>query len=218
MLRLLFPADVTDPVVHLAYWHVALLNKLVSPLRRPESILHASKNMVTLLAHYHERVTPLTHHFVTLVSICLLDLVGPDRDETRDQAAKLMKDVIEFRLMPSPWNDDVRKKLYEHLPGPPTAHTHENLRQLVSHAPAVGGGGGDTAVPATATAEDDAQPKSEPLPAITGAATSLADAGMITQPGESRNSHDDPGETSRPPVADVQAMLRAGYLTAYAAT
>ncbi|KAK3303247.1 uncharacterized protein B0T15DRAFT_401872 [Chaetomium strumarium] len=209
MLRWLIPADATDPVVHLAYWHVQLLTKLASPLRRPENVLHASKDMVALLARNHERVTPLTHHFVALVSLGLLDLAGPDDDETRDQAAKLMKDVIEFRLMPSPWNDAVRKKLHEHLPGPPTAHT-----------------GGNAAVPVTAASEDDVQRKSEPLVAITGAAISLAGAGnhMITQPGEDRNGHGDPGETSRPPVADVQAMLKAGYLTcfeeptAYAAT
>ncbi|KAK4234471.1 glucose transport transcription regulator RGT1 [Achaetomium macrosporum] len=218
MLRWLFPADLTNPVVHLAYWHIQLLSRLCSPLRHLDHILQMSKNMVALLAGNHELVTPLTHHFVALVSLGLLDLARGDDDGTRDEAAKLMKDIIEYSLMPSPWNDAVRKKLAEHLPGPETAHNSKNPRQLANLATAVEGGGtiGAPAAAAAATAEDDVQPKEEPHVATTSGAASVAGGGgTATQPGEIRDAHGDDGDTPRQPVADLQAMLRAGYLTCF---
>ncbi|KAL2259910.1 hypothetical protein VTK26DRAFT_6255 [Humicola hyalothermophila] len=97
----------------LAYWHVRLLADLLSPPDRPArgpNILQATRNLVVLLARNHDLLTPLTHHFMVLAALGLLDLAGAAAGAGRE-VAELAAAVLEFSLAPSMWNAAVREWL-----------------------------------------------------------------------------------------------------------
>ncbi|KAK4130944.1 hypothetical protein BT67DRAFT_409669 [Trichocladium antarcticum] len=218
VLRWVFPTDSTEPVLYLTYWHIRLLSELFAPptrLGRPANVLQAAGNMVRLLASNPDLQSPLTHHFLALASLALLELcAGGDVDgdgdgdgAVRDEAARLAGLVLEFAVAPSPWNDAVRERLAAvvplPLPLPPAVAgsaqgeaevTSQNLQQLADLATAV-----ENSV-AAAAAED--QLKEEPL---VSAAAGADKAG---------GNRDGVGIAHQAAV-DVRALLREGYLACF---
>ncbi len=225
MLSWVFPAGRTDPVLHLAYWHIRLLSELLSPDRkqRPLNILQATKNMIGILAGNHDLLNPITHHFGTLAALALAELQR--FADTREEAARLAKDVLEYSIAPSPWNAAVREKLAEQqqqllLARPGTAGgaagdvsaTSRNLRQLADLATAVDGAV-TAAAAAAAAAAGDGSAKEELLGAVVengaAAAVQAVEVGGV----KLDENGDEGGDVVALP--DVRALLRNGYLTCF---
>jgi hypothetical protein len=221
MLRWIFPAGRTDPVLHLAYWHVRLLSELLSPERaqRAPNILQAAKNMIGILAGNHELLSPITHHFGTLAALGLAELQRSGDAAARDDAAKLARDVLDYSIAPSPWNAAVREKLAAQL-RPATAaaagaakNRNQNLQQLADLATAVDG---SAAQPAAAAGEGAPKEEAQLLAAVgnngVGVAVQPADAGERVDESGNENAGGGGGDSAAP---DVRALLRNGYLTCF---
>ncbi|KAK3349289.1 hypothetical protein B0T25DRAFT_457525 [Lasiosphaeria hispida] len=141
--------EAQHPVLHLAYWHLHLVSGLVSPTSRPMAVLHHCKHIVRLLASNPHLLSPLNHHFVSLSALALLELTKVD--DTRDEATRLVKDILECSIAPSPWNAAVRGKIAEKSQpltgtgttgGPGALVGSGNLQQLADLATAVDGSAG----------------------------------------------------------------------------
>ena len=222
MLSWVFPAGRTDPVLHLAYWHIRLLSELLSPDRtqRPLNILQATKNMIGILAGNHDLLNPITHHFGTLAALGLAELQR--FADTREEAAKLAKDILDYSIAPSPWNAAVREKLAEQqqmlLARPGTAAsaaggagtTSQNLQHLADLATAVDGA--VTAAAAAAAGAGDGSSKEDLL----GAAVDNGGAGVqaVEASGVRLDENGDDGGDGVS-LPDVRALLRNGYLTCF---
>ncbi|KAK3945661.1 glucose transport transcription regulator RGT1 [Diplogelasinospora grovesii] len=99
-----------QPALQLAYWHIRLIADLFLQ-SRADNVLLDCKKITGLLFDNHEFLSPLNHHFISLVSVVLLELYKEDGATTREEAARLMRDILEFRLAPSPWVTLVRDKI-----------------------------------------------------------------------------------------------------------
>ena len=204
--RLQFPNDLDDrqfPVVHLAYWHTRLLSDLFSSAWRAQFALQDCGQIVRLLTSNSQLLTPLNHHFVSLVSLALLELVKGE--DTRDEARKLIKDILEYSIAPSPWNGAAREKLAETLrlltkDGADGGMNAKNLQQLADLAAAA-----DGSLPAAAAAVSSGPPASAPDPAPMPTPTSIP--GPVSS-GEAAKE-DGP---SVPAIPDPRPFLKAGYL------
>lgn len=211
MLSWIFPAGRTDPVLHLAYWHARLLSELISPDRRqrPINILQATKNIIEILAANHDLLSPITHHFGTLAALGLAELQR--FQETRDEAAKLTKDVLDYSIAPSPWNAALRVKLAEQQQQhqqqqarPDTASsvagggdaTSQNLQQLADLA---------TAADGSAAAAEGGLKEGMTTEAGNGVA---ANNGVVSAAEASAKPEDAPSRAE----VDVRAVLMGGYL------
>ncbi|KAK4100492.1 hypothetical protein N658DRAFT_472962 [Parathielavia hyrcaniae] len=211
MLGWFFPNGRADPVLHLAYWHVRLLSELLSEERvqRAANILQATKKMVGILASNHDLLTPLTHHFTTLASLGLLELHL--LKDSRDEAAKVIRNVLDYSISPSPWNAAVREKLAERLQGrpgsadgSPSGQKSRNLQQLADVATAV-----DGSAAATATVEEKGVKEQQPHAPASNGTTALAENGA-----NGSGDGQDGGEPSSARArGDVLGVLRNGYLT-----
>lgn len=109
-----FPDDLItppsfDPTLLLAYWHVRLLVDLCSGGAKADFALQDCANIVGILTGNPELLTPLNHHFISLVSLALLELEKLER--TRDDAGRLLKDLLDYRVAASPWTGVVRDKI-----------------------------------------------------------------------------------------------------------
>ncbi|KAK3492811.1 uncharacterized protein B0T23DRAFT_150300 [Neurospora hispaniola] len=109
-----FPADLitspsSDPTLLLAYWHIRLLADLCSGGAKADFALQDCANIVGILTGNPELLTPLNHHFISLVSLALLELEKLER--TKDDAGRLLKDLLDFRVAASPWTSVVREKI-----------------------------------------------------------------------------------------------------------
>jgi hypothetical protein len=216
MLTWVFPTERTDPVLHLAYWHVRLLSELLSPdlPYRPNLILHATRNITNLLAAKHDLLSPITHHFTTLAALGLLELHR--FDETRDEAARLTREVLDYSISPSPWNAAVRDKLtaYQARAGAGAAglNASQNLQQLADLATAVDG---SAATAAPDAGDGGGQSGEETLGAGgSNGAVQQADGGSaLSKPGETNGNGDIPQpQQQQQALVDVRALLREGYL------
>jgi hypothetical protein len=207
MLPWVLPSPLTEPMLLLAYWHARLISELLAPRQNPANVLQATRNLVQLLGANYKLVSPLTHHFIALAALGLLQL--RQMDESRDEADRLIKDVLEFSMAPSPWNDAVRAKLAEHLPRPATAASAaadgQNLHQLADLAAAK-----DGSVPA---ADPHGGPKEEPVASGDDGPAPDVDLGQAERDrvagGASGGNLQSPADVD----VDVRALPRAGYLT-----
>jgi hypothetical protein len=220
LLRWVFPTNSTDPVLHLAYWHVRLLSDLVSPptrAARQPNMLHATGNVVSLLASNHDLLSPLTHHFLVLASLALLELSSvEDAEEVREEAARLVKLVLEFSLSPSPWNVAVRERLGEVVvstrlgTGTGTGQgttASRNLQQLADLATAVENSVATAAAAADGGGQVEDGLKDESLVSVAAAVAAAGGSGVTKADGDR--------DGIAQPAVDVRALLRAGYLTCF---
>ncbi|KAK3902679.1 glucose transport transcription regulator RGT1 [Staphylotrichum tortipilum] len=210
MLRWVFPAGRTDPVLHLAYWHARLLTELLSPDRRqrPLNILQATRNIVRLLADNQEMLSPLTHHFMCLAALGLVELGR--FGETRRESAGLVEDVLGYSMARSAWSGAVRNRLAELLPGEKVA-AGPNLQQLAELATAVDGSVVTAAAAGPAGTAEDGFRDVEDGNAAAGAHAETTGAQQQTVPGEEESDGEDiPVEEVR---VDVREVLRGGYLS-----
>ncbi|KAM7207291.1 hypothetical protein V8F20_002353 [Naviculisporaceae sp. PSN 640] len=243
-VRWQFPADldeVREPALHLAYWHFRLLAQLFSSHWSPDLALQCCRNMVRLLLGNASMINPLTHHFVSLCSLVLMELTKVDNINIRDEATKLAKNLVEFSVAPSPWNNVVLNTLAKKIAVPQLDKetgqrgTSQNLQQLADVAATVDGTGPinseapapqeqDSApIPAADTGDENL--KEELLQSIKGLeeATETSappPARLPTEEPSTHNSNDNNASfpelqgKEREPL-DPQTILRGGYLTLF---
>jgi len=212
LMNWVFPTEHTNIVLDLTYWHIRLMSELSSPdlPQRPGNILQATKFSVGLLVANHGLLTPVTHHFMTLAALGVIELQR--FADTRDEADRLTKEVLESSIAASPWNVAVRDRLSEYQARlgaagqVTTTATDRNLQQLADLATAVDGSGAPptTAPPATA-AQDGHQP--------VAAAASSASVTKPEQNGEDGHAQHRQEQEQEQQLVDVRAVLTQGYLT-----
>ena len=180
----------THPLIHLAYWHCRLLSYLFSPAALSTDILWAAKSLVELLTAHPHLATPLTHHFSSLAALVLLELNGVDK--TREEAAKLAKDILETSISPSAWDEAIREKISDKLnPSVSSGVDSQGLQHLADLATAT------TTTPATAATAANAAPAT--------AATEAVDEPVVYR---TADNYENAGFDPRP-------LLQAGYLNAF---
>ena len=225
--------------VHLGYWHTRLLSDMFSPQSRIPFLLQDCSNIIRLLASNPQLLGPLNHHFVTLASLVLVELARIA--ETRDEATKLIRDILDCGMVSSPWNTAVRDKIAETLPAPTRDATAsgagindvnvKNLQQLADVATAVDGALGSSApvpgptpAPAPAPAQDDAAPEPHApppptsIPALMSGGDAALDDGLTpvpvrAPPSAIKTEHVNHIGAGGHHVFDSRPILRVGYLT-----
>ncbi|KAK5661930.1 hypothetical protein OQA88_10040 [Cercophora sp. LCS_1] len=206
----------SDPHIHLAYWHTRLLTDLFSPTRL-HFMLDDCLQIARLLLAYASSLFPLTHHYLALVSIVLVELTKVD--EAREKATEILKNLTDHDIAPSAWVTQIREKTVEMLrsmPKPtkePTAGANDandanvkTLQQLADVAMAVDPAQ-EAAPPPPPPPQDGGPASPSPLPA--GAAPPVG-----AQVGEAQENHFPVGECGRS-VFDPSFILKTGYLAVF---
>jgi hypothetical protein len=184
--RVNFPPGVTPtdhPVIYLAYWHCRLLSYLFSPTALSSDILWACRESVGLLTANPQLLCPLTHHFSCLTSLSLLELSRVDK--TREEAAKLLRELLESNTAPSAWDSAVRDRIAEKILPSASSGAEATASQSLQHLADL------------ATANE--------LPASMEKASEKPDEPVVFR---ASDNYEDAGFDPRP-------MLRAGYLNAF---
>lgn len=189
--RVNFPASITPmshPLIHLAYWHCRLLSYLFSPAAVSTDILWAATEMVGLLTGNPQLSAPLSHHFSGLAGLTLVEL--SKNDKTREEASRLLKEMLELGIGSSPWDDAIRESINDKIrPTTSSGLDSHGLQHLADLA---------TATTTTTTTT------------TTSAATAAAVAEKAEEPVVYRktDNYENAGFDPRP-------MLQAGYLNAF---
>lgn len=228
MLRWVFPTDHDGAVLRLAYFHTRLLSELLALSRhRTANILQLSQRVVRLLAENHDLRSPLTHHFVALVVLALLELgqAAPDDDNgdntaVRHEAAELIDIVLNFSMAPSPWNAAARAKLAKRwlAAAAPDVPRSQNLQHLADLATAVEGSvAAAAAAPASAGQEEgeSREEGGETLVGGEGATAAATSAAPLSKAEMAASQYGDGDAAAAPGTVDVWELLRAGYLACF---
>jgi len=83
----------TPNLVHLTYWHVRLLVLRLTSSTSPHELLTPAMRMAKILNSVYMVITPLSHHFVALSALTLVEL--SDFEETRRAAESGMDEIIQ---------------------------------------------------------------------------------------------------------------------------
>lgn len=231
MLSWLIPSeDNNHPVLNLAYWHLRAVAELLSPdqeQQRPPNLLQATKMLTGLLATNHNLSSPVTHHFVAVAALGLIELHR--YVNTRDEAARLTSQVLEHRMAPSAWNPAVRHKLTWYQarlqsaavdPSATAAAAGQNLQQLADLASAVDGSATAAGPPDAATAAASGGAQQQPAEAALGttehgAAPTNGDGVAAAADVKTEVGGVETRDGPLPALVDVRTVLRNGYLTWY---
>ena len=99
-------------LVHLAYWHARALNCIAScapPFNdtgKTREVFWAISGLIEQLARSHQQASPLTHHFVVLAVMSLLELTRAP--ELRDRVNSRLYEMADMDFEASTWIDVVR--------------------------------------------------------------------------------------------------------------
>lgn len=116
MWRAHFPGDIppdVEPVLHLAYWHCRLLAFLFMPSSLLTDVSWAVRESVGLLTTHSQMISPLNHHFTSLVALCLIELAK--LEASREEATQLLNRLLEANIAPSNWDEQIRVKIRDAL-------------------------------------------------------------------------------------------------------
>ncbi|KAH8776429.1 hypothetical protein F5883DRAFT_410642 [Diaporthe sp. PMI_573] len=134
MWRAHFPGDIhpdVEPILHLAYWHCRLLAFLFTPSSLLTDVLWAVKESVGLLTTHSQMISPLNHHFTSLVALCLLELANLKASE--GEAKELLHQLLEANIAPSSWDGPIRIKIRESMHPLPSDSTEATASQSLQH-------------------------------------------------------------------------------------
>lgn len=189
------PSDV-EPVLHLAYWHCRLLAFLFMPSSLLTDVSWAVRESVGLLTTHSQMISPLNHHFTSLVALCLIEL--SKIEASRDEAIQLLNRLLEANIAPSNWDEQIRVKIRDALRPSTSSAAEATASRSLQHLADL----------ATAT-ENSTSIANNAGPAL-GAPLALAPDNMDELPKfRTSDAYDDLGFDPRP-------MLREGYLSAIA--
>lgn len=122
----------SHPLVFLGFWHCRLLVMLLAPEADEREVMQPTKELMDLLSANSDMRSPLTNHFGFLVAMALSRLSRAER--TRDEAAQLMKDVLD---RPGVVWDGIRDKLSSEQTRPTSSSAEvANLQHLADLATA----------------------------------------------------------------------------------
>lgn len=122
LFREVLPSSIapsTHPVLHLVYWQTRLLAYLFQTNARSSDVLWACKELTQLLIGNPQLLNPLNHHFFSLTSLTLLELIKVEAE--REAAAALLKELAEIQVAPSNWDNIIRDRITEQT-RPSTSH------------------------------------------------------------------------------------------------
>ncbi|KAJ0109895.1 hypothetical protein J7T55_004445 [Diaporthe amygdali] len=134
MWRAHFPGDIhpdVEPVLHLAYWHCRLLAFLFTPSSLLTDVLWAVKESVGLLTTHSQMISPLNHHFTSLVALCLLELAN--LKDSEDEAKELLNQLLEANIAPSSWDGPIRNRIRDTMRPPGNDATEAAASQSLQH-------------------------------------------------------------------------------------
>lgn len=134
MWRAHFPGDIhpdVEPVLHLAYWHCRLLAFLFTPSSLLSDVLWAVKESVGLLTTHSQMISPLNHHFTSLVALCLIELANLKASE--GEAKELLNQLLEANIAPSSWDGPIRNKIRDTMRPLPNDSTEATASQSLQH-------------------------------------------------------------------------------------
>ena len=134
MWRAHFPGDIhpdVEPVLHLAYWHCRLLAFLFTPSSLLSDVLWAVKESVGLLTTHSQMISPLNHHFTSLVALCLIELANLKASEA--EAKGLLNQLLEANIAPSSWDGPIRTKIRHTMRPLPNESTETTASQSLQH-------------------------------------------------------------------------------------
>lgn len=154
MWRAHFPGDIhpdVEPVLHLAYWHCRLLAFLFTPSSLLSDVLWAVKESVGLLTTHSQMISPLNHHFTSLVALCLIELAN--LKASQEEAKELLNQLLEANIAPSSWDEPIRNKIRDTMRPLPNDSAEATASQSLQHladlaaaeAPPAGASNGGTA-------------------------------------------------------------------------
>lgn len=134
MWRAHFPTNIPpniEPILHLAYWHCRMLAFLFMPSALIADVTWAVKESVRLLTAHHQMISPLNHHFTSLATICLMEMAKIDA--SRDEAVRLLNELLEANIAPSSWDDVIRAKIRSALRLPTNSTAEATASQSLQH-------------------------------------------------------------------------------------
>lgn len=204
MWRAHFPGDIpsdVEPVLHLAYWHCRLLAFLFMPSSLLTDVSWAVRESVSLLTTHSQMISPLNHHFTSLVALCLIELAK--LEASRDEANLLLNRLLDANIAPSNWDEQIRVKIREAL-------RREALRPSTSSAAEATASRSLQRLADLATATENPTIGANHTGSIPIAPLAMAPENMEELPKfRTSDAYDDLGFDPRP-------MLREGYLSAIA--
>ncbi len=127
----------THPFHYLVYWHIRMLAYLCAPDPYSQSLLEACSGStnVLVIAGKTNTVTPLNHHFTSLTAMLLLELSRVE--DSRKDALKLLKEIADNSIPPSPYDGPIKDKILERLrPATTGSINSQNLQHLAELAAA----------------------------------------------------------------------------------
>ncbi|KUI69787.1 hypothetical protein VM1G_05075 [Cytospora mali] len=199
MWRAHFPGDIpsdVEPVLHLAYWHCRLLAFLFMPSSLLTDVSWAVRESVGLLTTHSQMISPLNHHFTSLVALCLIELAK--LEASREEANELLNRLLEANIAPSNWDEQIRVKIRDALRPSSSSAAEATASRSLQHLADLA-----TATESSMTGANNTGP-TPVVPTIPGPEN------MEEQPKfRTSDAYDDLGFDPRP-------MLREGYLSAIA--
>lgn len=217
--RLHFPEvldEVRFPHVHLAYWHTRLLADMMLADTRLESMKQDCENIARLLVTTQQHWSPLNSHFMTLVSLVLVELTKISA--TREVAIKTIKGMLDRGIVSSQRNAAVRDKIADTLPAPGEAgavvggpSSVKNLQRLADVA--TSDGAADTPpAPASGEAQPPAPMGEDIISPVLTAAAPLPTPLPAPPPSVSVKSEASEIEAERRAFEVLRSYLRDGYM------
>ncbi|KAK7737247.1 Glucose-responsive transcription factor [Diaporthe eres] len=94
-------------------------------------VLWAVKESVGLLTTHSQMISPLNHHFTSLVALCLIELANLKASE--GEAKELLNQLLEANIAPSSWDGPIRNKIRDTMRPVPNDSTEATASQSLQH-------------------------------------------------------------------------------------
>jgi hypothetical protein len=183
------------PLIHLSCWLLRALKELVSHDSDPMELLNCAKSIVRELTGNPNFISPMTHHFTTVVALILEEL--KTLDSTKKEAEQSLATLRESRLPRTGWNGAIREYIGPN-PNSNVAAINSTPQSTASHH--------------VLTASQGLQRLAD----IATAAGGTRDAGTDESRTEPEKNNTAPS-TGPPPVLcqHLRNLIRGGYLNVF---
>jgi hypothetical protein len=133
-------------VFHICYWHLRILVELALEESSPTAMFDVALHLVTQLNSYSGVFSPLIHYCLALAALTLIDLL--EYENTREDAEKALKSLLDTRQAHSSWDPAIRTLITNQLQRPSNVSlgmsssivASQSLQRLADLATATGEG------------------------------------------------------------------------------